>query len=182
MKQLTLIAFFSLFLFGIGNVNAQSVAHVNSNAILEAMPEYKVAQTKLEAEATRHKTEVERRQAEMQTILTDAQAQMESVKDKPEAEQRAMMQKLQPVQQDLQKKQEELVQYQQTAASELNKMEADLVKPIYTKVENAIQAVGDAKKVGYIMDTAVMASSGAILYFNGGTDLTNDVKKQLGVQ
>ena len=182
MKNLTLIAFFSLFLLGIGTVNAQSVAHVNSNAILEAMPDYKAAQTKLETEANRHKTEVERRQAEMQTILTDAQAQMETVKDKPEAEQRAMMQKLQPVQADLQKKQEELLQYQQTAADQLNKMEADLVKPIYTKVENAIQAVGDAQSVGYIMDTAVMVSSGAILYFKGGKDLTEDVKRQLGVQ
>lgn len=181
MKNLTLIAIFSLFLLGIGSVNAQSVAHVNSTTILEAMPDYKAAQTKLEGEATRHKAEVERRQAEMETILKDAQAQMETVKDKSEAEQRAMMQKLQPVQADLQKKQEELVQYQQTAAQELNKMEADLVKPIFTKVENAIQAVGDAQKAGYIMDTAVMVPSGAILYFKGGRDLTGEVIKQLGL-
>lgn len=182
MKNFTLIAFFALFLAGVGTMNAQTVAHVNSNTILEAMPDYKAAQTRLESEAARHKAEVDRRQAEMQTILTDAQKQMETVKDKPEADQRAMMQKLAPVQQDLQKKQEELVQYQQTAANELNKMEADMVKPIYEKVEQAIQAVGDAKKVGYIMDTAVMVPSGAVLYFKGGTDLTNDVKKQLGLQ
>ncbi|MDO5655140.1 MAG: OmpH family outer membrane protein [Flavobacteriaceae bacterium] len=182
MKQLTLIAFFSLFLLGIGNMHGQSVAHVNSNAILEAMPEYKTAQTRLETEANRHKTEVERRQAEMQNILNDAQKQMEAVQNKSEAEQRALMQKLQPVQEDLQKKQEELMQYQQTAATELNKLESDLVKPIYSRVETAIQAVGDAQKVGYIMDTAVMVSSGAVLYFKGGKDLTEEVKKQLGVK
>lgn len=181
MKNLTLIAFFSLFIFGIGSMNAQSVAHVNSNAILESMPDYKAAQTKLENEAARHRTEVERQQTEMQTILDNAQKQMESVKDKPEAEQRAMMQKLAPVQEDLQNKQQALVEYQKTAAESLNKMEADLVKPIYERVTNAIQAVGDAKKVGYIMDTAVLVPSGALLYFKGGADLTEDVKKQLGL-
>src|SRR5690606_14689504 len=141
MKNLTLIAFFSVLLFGMGNVNAQAVAHVNSNTILEALPDYKAAQTKLEAEANRHKAEVERRQAEMQAIVDDAQAQMKAAENKTEAEQRALMQKLAPVQEDLQNKQQELMEYQQTAADSLNKMEANLVKPIYEKVEGAIQAV-----------------------------------------
>lgn len=182
MKKLTVIAFLSLFMFGIGTMNAQAVAHVNSNTILEAMPDYKAAQAKLEAEAARHKAEVERRQAEMQNILNNAQQQMEAVKDKPEAEQRALMQKLAPVQEDLQKKQQELLEYQNTAADELNKMEATLVKPIYEQVENAINAVGDAKKVGYIIDMATAGPQGTVLYYKGGMDLTADVKKQLGVQ
>lgn len=182
MKNLTLIAFFSFLLLGIGSVNAQSVAHVNSNTILEALPDYKAAQTKLEAEGDRHKAEVERRQAEMQTIVDDAQKQMEAAQNKSEAEQRALMQKLAPVQEDLQKKQQELMEYQKTAAESLNKMEANLVKPIYEKVENAIQAVGDAKKVGYIIDMATAGPSGTVLYYRGGVDITNDVKKQLGVQ
>ena len=181
MKNLTLIALFSFFLIGIGTANAQSVAHVNSNTILESMPDYKAAQTKLENEANRHKTEVERRQTEMQTILTDAQKQMETVKDKPEAEQRAMMQKLAPVQEDLQKKQQELVEYQQTAADSLNKMESELVAPIYTKVEAAIKTVGDAQKIGYIIDMAVAGTQGTVLYYQGGKDLTDAVKTQLGL-
>lgn len=182
MKNLTLIAFFAMLFVGVGTVNAQSVAHVNSNTILEAMPDYKAAQSKLEAEAARHRAEVDRREAEMKTILNDAQKQMEAAKGKSEAEQRALMQKLAPVQEDLQKKQQELVQYQQAAKQELNKMEADLVQPIYKQVQDAIAAVGDAKKVGYIIDMATAGPSGVVLYFKGGADLTNDVKKQLGVQ
>ncbi|MGI9525695.1 MAG: OmpH family outer membrane protein [Weeksellaceae bacterium] len=181
MKNLTLIAFLSLFIFGIGSVNAQSVAHVNSNEILQAMPEYKAAQTKLEAEANRHRSEVERQTKEMESVYTDAQKQMESVKDKAEAEQRAMMQKLAPVQQDLQTKQQALSQYQKTATESLTKMEGELMKPIYDKVEAAITKVGDKKKVGYIIDMATTVPSGVLLYFKGGTDLTNDVKKELGL-
>lgn len=181
MKNLTLIAFFSLFIFGIGNLDAQSIAHVNSNTILEAMPDYTAAQTRLENEANRHRTEVERRQAEMQSILDDAQSQMEAAQNKTEAEQRALMQKLQPVQEDLQRKQQEMMEYQQTAADSLNKLEADLVRPIYEKVEAAIKTVGDAKKIGYIIDMATAGPSGTVLYYQGGTDLTNEVKAQLGL-
>ncbi|MXV38576.1 hypothetical protein GO491_07800 [Flavobacteriaceae bacterium Ap0902] len=181
MKNLTLIAFFSLFIFGIGSLNAQSVAHVNSNAILEAMPEYKAAQSKLESEANRHQTEVERQQKEMETIYKNAQTQMESVKDKSETEQRAMMQQLAPVQQDLQTKQQAFTEYQRTASESLSKMEADLMKPIYEKVEKAIEAVGDKKNVGYIIDVATTVPSGVLLYFKGGADLTNDVKAELGL-
>lgn len=181
MKNLTLIAFFSLFIFGIGNIDAQSIAHVNSNTILEAMPDYTAAQTRLENEANRHRTEVERRQAEMQSIVDDAQKQMEAAQDKSEAEQRALMQKLQPIQEDLQNKQQELMEYQQTAADALNKLEADLVRPIYEQVEAAIQAVGDANNVGYIIDMATAGPTGTILYYQGGTDLTNAVKDHLGL-
>lgn len=181
MKKLNLIAFLALFIFGIGAVNAQSLAHVNSNEILEAMPEYKAAQTKLESEATRHKTEVERQQKEMESVYADAQKQMETVKDKSEAEQRAMLQKLAPVQQDLQSKQQALATYQKTASESLSKMESELMKPIYDKVANAITAVGDKKKVGYIIDMATTVPAGVLLYFKGGTDLTNDVKKELGL-
>lgn len=182
MKNLTLIAFFAMLFVGVGTLNAQSVAHVNSNTILEAMPDYKAAQAKLESEAARHKAEITRREAEMQTILADAQKQMEAAKGKSEAEQRALMQKLAPVQEDLQKKQQELVQYQQTATQEVNKLEADLVPPIYKQVQDAITAVGNAKKVGYIIDMATAGTSGVVLYNQGGVDLTEDVKKQLGLQ
>ncbi|MDG4949430.1 OmpH family outer membrane protein [Weeksellaceae bacterium KMM 9724] len=182
MKNLTLIAFFSFLLLGIGSVNAQSVAHVNSNTILEALPDYIAAQTKLETEAERHQAEVERREAEMQTIWTDGQKQMEAIQDKSEAEQRALIQKLAPVQEDLQKKQQELIEYRKTAADTLNKLERDLIQPIREKVLGAIQQVGDEKQLAYIIDMATAGPSGTVLYSKGGVDITNDVKKQLGAQ
>lgn len=182
MRKFTLITILSIFFLGLGQMNAQiAVAHVNSNEILEALPEYKAAQEKLEAETARHKTEVERQQAEMKTIYDSATEKMKSVENKSEAEQRAMLESLAPVQEDLQKKQQALTAYQQNAASELQKMEADLIKPIYTKVETAIQVVGNNKKVGYIFDLATAAASGNLVYFQGGTDLTAEVKAQLGL-
>lgn len=182
MKNLTLIAFFSLLFLGFGALNAQSVGHINSSAILEAMPEYKAAQAKVEAEAARHKTEVERQTKEMETIYTNAQKQMEAVQNKSEAEQRAVMQKLAPVQQDLQTKQQALAQYQQTASQSLNKLETDLMKPIYDKVEKAINAVGDKNGVGYIFDMATTVPAGVLVYFKGGKDYTDAVKSELGVK
>lgn len=182
MKKFTFIALLSFIMISFTNLNAQTVAHVNSNEILTALPEFKEAQTKLEAETNRHKKEVERQQKELQEIYSKAQAEIESVKDKSDAEKQAVMKKLQPVEQSLQKKQQELAQYQQQAAQEISKKEAELMEPIYTKVEKAITSVGDAKKIGYIFDLATVAKNGSLVYYKGGKDITADVKKVLGLK
>lgn len=181
MKKFTLIAFLSFFMFSFANLNAQTVAHVNSNDILSAMPAFKEAQTKLEAEANRHKTEVERQQKEIQEIYAKAQKDIESVQNKSDAEKQAMMKKLQPIEQSLQQKQQVLAQYQQKATQDLAKMESELTEPIYTKIENAIAEVGKKKNISYIFDLATAAKNGSLVYFQGGTDLTSDVKKLLGL-
>ncbi len=181
MKNLTLIALFGVLLFGFTNTNAQQVAHVNSVTIFESMPDYKAAQTKLKNEADRHKAEVERQTKEIQTIFNDAQQQLQAAQNATEAEQKALMEKLQPVEADLQKKQQTLQEYQQNAAKELNEMEKNLLGPIYEKVQNAIDAVGKAKNVGYIIDVAEAGPQGIVVYFGNGTDLNPDVKKQLGL-
>ncbi len=181
MKNVTLIALFGMLLFGFNQSNAQQVAHVNSITIFESMPDYQAAQTKLKNEADRHKAEVERQTKEIQSIYADAQKQMQAVQNASEAEQKAVLQKLQPVEADLQKKQQALQEYQQNAAKELNEMEKNLLGPIYEKVQNAIDAVGKAKNVGYIVDVAEAGPQGIIVYFGNGTDLNPDVKKQLGL-
>ncbi|MBV7441198.1 OmpH family outer membrane protein [Weeksellaceae bacterium TAE3-ERU29] len=181
MKKFTLMALFSVLLFGFSAINAQSVAHVNSQEILEGMPAFKEAQTKIQSENDRHKAEIERQQKEIQDIYAKAQKQIEAVKGKSEAEQRKVMQSLAPVEQDLQKKQQALNEYQQKAVQSISKMQAELLEPIYKKVQNAIEIVGGKENIGYIFDLAVMAPSGSLVYYGGGKDVSALVKKQLGL-
>lgn len=181
MKKFTLIALCSFLFLGFGVVNAQTVAHVNSQEILDALPAFKEAQAKITKETDRHKAEVERQQKEIQGIYTKAQKEIEAAKKKSEAEQRKVMQSLAPVEQDLQKKQQALAEYQQKAAQDIAKMQSQLLEPIYKKVQNAIEVVGNKQNIGYIFDLSVAAPSGALVYFGGGKDVSSLVKKELGL-
>lgn len=181
MKNLKLFTLLAVFTFAFTIGNAQSVAHVNSDEILKSMPDYAAAQTKLENEAKRHKTEIERQQAEIQKIYENAMKEMKAAQGKSEAEQKAVAEKLRPIEEDLQAKQKAMTEYQNTATKKLGEMENSLITPIHNQIKEAIKAVGDAKKIGYIIDVATAAPSGLLLYFDGGKDLTNDVKAKLGL-
>jgi outer membrane protein len=64
-------------------------------------------------------------------------------------------------------------EYQETAQKDLQKKEADLMKPITEKVKASIQKVGKAKGFNYVLN------AGDLLLADG-TDITADVKKDLG--
>jgi outer membrane protein len=63
--------------------------------------------------------------------------------------------------------------YRETAQKELQKKESDLAKPLMDKIKASIAKVGKAKGFNYVIDV-----NSAI--FADGTDLTSDVKKDLG--
>uniref|UniRef100_UPI0039A64C16 OmpH family outer membrane protein n=1 Tax=Ornithobacterium rhinotracheale TaxID=28251 RepID=UPI0039A64C16 len=178
MKKFTFIALLSFLCLGFGFANAQSVAHVNSQEILEALPAFSEAQAKIKKEADRHQAEIQRQQKEIQAIVEKGQKQMEALKNKSDAEK---MKAIAPLEQELQTKSKALQEYQQNAAKGVAKLENDLLAPVYKKVQEAIDAVGKSGNVGYIIDLATAGQSGLIVYFGGGKDLTPAVKKQLGL-
>jgi len=72
--------------------------------------------------------------------------------------------------QDMQKR---IVDFRDNAQKELQQKESDIVKPLMEKVRVSIQKVGKAKGFQYVLD-------GASLLLADGTNLTADVKKDLG--
>ncbi|MCK0200310.1 OmpH family outer membrane protein [Ornithobacterium rhinotracheale] len=178
MKKFTFIALLSFLCLGFGFANAQSVAHVNSQEILEALPAFQDAQAKIKKEADRHQAEIQRQHKEIQALVEKGQKEMEALKGKSDAEK---MKALAPLEQELQTKSKALQEYQQNAAKGVAKMESDLLAPVYKKVQIAIEEVGKKDNVGYIIDLATAGQSGTIVYFGGGKDLTPQVKKQLGL-
>jgi outer membrane protein len=63
--------------------------------------------------------------------------------------------------------------YRDNAQKELQKKEADLVKPLMDKIKASIAKVGKAKGYQYVFNVAD-------LLLSDGPDLTADVKKDLG--
>ena len=66
----------------------------------------------------------------------------------------------------------------QKAQEEMGKKREELYQPILAKAEVAVQAVAKAEGFAYVFDTA----NQALVYFDGGIDITPLVKTKLGIK
>jgi outer membrane protein len=148
---------------------AQKFGHVNSQEIIQAMPEFTKARTDIEALAKQYDADLKSMQEEIQKkaeALEKEQATLPAnIKQRREQELQEMYQKYQQSAQDNQ---------QALAKEQSEKMQA-----ITTKVLDAIKSVGQTDGYVYIMDIA-----GGIPYISTtlSTDVTAKVKTKLGLQ
>lgn len=163
-----LLAFVLLAGIGTNTVNAQKIAHIDSEKLLMSMPEAKAMENELkklsETYANEYKTQATALQAKLQKYSQEAptQTDTENAKRQKEVE-------------DLQKR---LQKYGQTADQELQKKRFDLLKPILEKAQKAVNEVAKAKGIQYVLDSA---PGKGLLVFDG-EDLMSAVKAKLGIQ
>jgi len=142
---------------------AQKVAHVEVNEIMAKMPAVLDAQKQLEKLSATYDTEYKTMVEEYQTKLKKYDQEATTVTEK-DNEDRAK---------EIQEMQKRIVDYRDNAQKELQKKEADIMKPITEKIKVSIQKVGKAKGYQYVLN-----SEGLLLA--EGPNLTADVKKDLG--
>ena len=148
---------------------AQKFGHVNSQEIIQAMPEFTKARTDIEALAKQYDADLKGMQEEIQKkaeALEKEQATLPAnIKQRREQELQEMYQKYQQSAQDNQ---------QALAKEQSEKMQA-----ITTKVLDAIKSIGQTEGYVYIMDIA-----GGIPYISTtlSTDVTAKVKAKLGLK
>ena len=146
---------------------AQSkIAHIDTQELIQAMPETKAAQAELQQLSKSYQTDMQSSVTEFQNLLKQYEAEAPT-KTKEENDKRS---------QEIQEKQQRLQQFQADAQKDLQKKERDLMKPITDKAKAAIEKVADAQGFDYVLDSSV----GVIIVANG-KDLLNDVKKELGL-
>lgn len=169
MKKLKSLFIATLLFIGATSfVNAQSnIAHIDTQALAEAMPEMKAAQSQLEKLQKTYETEIKTLFKEYETKAGQYKAEADS-KTNEENAKRA---------EELQGMQASITAYQQGAADDLQKKQADLIAPIFEKARTAIQKVGRAQGFQYVLDN----TQGAGLLLAEGKDLLVDVKKELGI-
>ena len=149
------------------NVMAQSkVAHINTQQLISEMPEVIAAQNELKKLEDQYGKEMENSvkefQTKAQTYQGDAQNQTDLIN--------------QPRQVELQEMQQRIQDFRETAAQELQKRSADMMRPLYEKARAAIEKVAAAQGFDYVID----ATQGYGLIVANGTDLLASVKKELG--
>jgi outer membrane protein len=151
---------------------AQKFGHVNSQEIIQALPEYTKAKTEVDALQKQYEADLKSMQDELQKKAAAYEAEQKSntampqnIKDRREKELQDMYQKIQQSYQDNQ---------QALAKASQDKMQA-----ITAKVVEAIKAVGQSGNYVYIMD---MASGIPYISSTLSTDVTSQVKAKLGLK
>lgn len=165
MKRLkSLLIATVLFLGTSYSIHAQAkTAHVDVNEIISKMPSMLDAQKQLEKLSATYDGEYKTMAEEYQNKIKKYDQEAGTVTD-------AVNQTRQTEVQDLVKR---ITDYRDNAQKELQKKEADMVKPLMDKIKASIQKVGKAKGYQYVLNAAD-------LLLTDGPDLTADVKKDLG--
>lgn len=151
------------------SVFAQKFGHFKSMDIIPVMPEYSKAQKDIQAIQQQYEDEIKRASDEFNKKFAEYQQ-----------EQSKLPQNIQERRQkELQEMQEKGMQFQQEAQQQLQKAYADMMEPIYKKLEDAVKAIGSAGGYTYLFD--LNRTDIPYIDMNASKDVTNDIKTKLGI-
>lgn len=164
MKK-TFLLVIALFLFAI-TTNAQKYGHVNSAEILKIMPGVDSIQIKLVA----FQSELE---DEFESMMTEFQTK----KDKFDKDAGTMSSAVRQVREkELMDLQTRIQEFQYGVQDDLEEKKYELVKPFQEKLQNAINDIAKENSFTYVFDVQTL------LYYDKGEDITDLVKKKLGIK
>ena len=167
MKKLRNVFAATLFIVGSFCAQAQSkVAHINTQELVESMPEMMNAKSELEKLAKTYETDIQAMATELQNKIKQYDAESST---KTDEENGKRLQEVQSMEQSIR-------QYQGQAQQDLQKKEIELLKPITEKAKAAILKVGNDQGFNYVLDS----SQGQGIIMANGKDLLADVKAELG--
>ena len=155
--------------------SAQKFGRVDLAAIVPNMPEFKEAQTNLEAYGLDLQNQLEQIQVEFNQKYAEYEKNRATYTDTIR----------QMKESELQQLQQRFQEFQQIAQQDIQQKEAELMEPIYNKANEAVKAVAEAGGYMAIFSTAGdMATSAGLAYFDHAalTDITAEVKKGLGIE
>ena len=146
---------------------AQKFGHLDSQALLQSLPEATAVQRKLEAKGKEYQKQLEDMQAELQRQAEAYDKSKSTMNATKQAETEKNLQ-------DMYSKIQQTAQDNQKA---FNEEQQKQLGPVLEKVRNAIAAVAKAGNYVYIMEKA----AGQPLYINEALskDITAEVKAQL---
>lgn len=171
MKKLVKFVCIALLASGISvTTQAQKFGHIDFEALITAMPEKAEAQKTIEKEYAEMKGIIESMSVEFNKKYLSYESQADTLSKASK----------QLLEQELTDMQNRIVQYQQNAEGQLNQRQQELLEPIMTKAEKAIETVGTKEGFLYIFDT----SKGSQVLFKSdkSIDVLPLVKKELGIQ
>jgi len=154
------------------SMGAQSYGYVNTQKILEKVPEYVKAQSQLEAEASGYSKEIENSMKNVESLFNRYQAEKPRLNDQQRL---ARENEIISMEKEIKERQKGYFGEEGTMA----KITMELVNPIREKVQKAIEQVAAETGSAFVID---ISSAQGIIYTNPRYDLTAKVLKKLSLQ
>ena len=165
MKKITLL----LVLFAVAiTVNAQKFGHITAEALLQVMPEYDSAQTKLADLNRTYELEIERIQVEINKKIEEFQNTMDSMSELMKETKASEIQDMQT----------RLQSFAQTAQQDLQQQQMALIQPIMEKARTAIADVAEELGLLYVFD---MSQGNPVYASEESVDMLPLVQTNLGL-
>ena len=125
------------------SVSAQvKLGHIETQKLIQAMPEWTAAQKTFEEEQKKVNTELNGLREQFQTKLAEYSEKMKTYSEAMRA----------TTEEELQGLQQRIQRFQETAMAQLEKTQNDLMQPVMEKALNAIKEVGKENGFTYIFD------------------------------
>jgi len=163
----SLVALFAILVLAGSNAQAQKIGYVDLQELMQLMPEYKKANTDMEAFGKSLEDELKKMSDEFQKKVADYQ-KIEKTLSEPIKDVK---------QKELQDMQSRIQDFQQSAQENIRKKEAELLKPIIEKAKTSIAAVAKEGGYSYVFDSSVAG----FLYKPDGDNVIGKVKLKLGI-
>jgi|SRR5690625_31263 len=164
MKYLLMSA---LLLLSVNMIQAQKFAYVNSQILLEDLPEVKAA----DAEIQTLQQQLQKKGQEMFESYQKKAMDLQRRRDEGELSPRQLEQEAQKLGED----EEKIRNFENEMQASILQKQQELLAPIQEKVNLAIEEI--AKSEGYTM--VFDSSSGALMYSDDENDITQKVKAKL---
>ncbi len=156
-------------LFATTNSFAQKVGYVDTQSLIQAIPEVKEANTNIET----YKAQLQKKGQEMVKAL---QAKYQDL-ERRQAQGDISPKQLEAEASKLKEEEATLAQFEQTSSEKILKKSETLLKPLRDKIQQAIDDVASENGFAYIIDS----SFGVILYADPSADVGTLVKAKLGL-
>ena len=160
---------FTAILIAIG-VNAQKFAYVDSEYILQNIPEYNDALAQIDEFAAQWQQELEAKFAAIDKMYKDYQAEAVLLPEEMKRKREDEIMKAEKAAKDLQKQ-------RFGKDGDLFKKRQELVKPIQDKIYTAIEKIAQAKNYAMIFDKA---GNVTMMYADAKYDISDEVLEEMG--
>ena len=150
-------------------LHAQKFGHVTSELLLQSMPEYDSAQTKLQELQQHYELEIERIQVEINKKIEEFNQGEATMSDLIKEAKASEVQELQM----------RLQNYSQTAQQDLQQQSMLVIQPVMDKARGAIDEVAKEHGLIYVFD---LSQGNPIYTSEESLDMVPLVKAKLGIQ
>ncbi|OIQ36143.1 MAG: hypothetical protein BM555_03310 [Crocinitomix sp. MedPE-SWsnd] len=162
-----------IILIGLANVaSAQRYAYVDTQYILESVPEYAKAQEELNKLSEQWVKEVEDRFNQVQTKRNEFEAEKILLPEEIRRQRLKEINKLETEAKELQK-------LRFGVGGDLFSQREQLIKPIQDQIFNAIQGIASERNFAFVFDKANQSN---LLYADSKYDISDQVLRKMGIK